>query len=41
VLADGRVIDGLSSLRKTTRVMTLRDLFIGAEGTLGSSPPQA
>ena len=35
VLADGRVIDGLSSLRKDNTGFDLRDLFIGAEGTLG------
>ena len=34
-LADGRVIDGLSSLRKDNTGYDLRDLFIGAEGTLG------
>ena len=35
VLADGRVIDGLSSLRKDNTGYDLRNLFIGAEGTLG------
>ena len=35
VLADGRVIDDLSSLRKDNTGYDLRDLFIGAEGTLG------
>jgi FAD/FMN-containing dehydrogenase len=35
VLADGRLIDGLSSLRKDNTGYDLRDLFIGAEGTLG------
>ena len=35
VLADGRVIDGLSNLRKDNTGYDLRDLFIGAEGTLG------
>jgi D-lactate dehydrogenase (cytochrome) len=35
VLADGRVIDGLSSLRKDNTGYDLRHLFIGAEGTLG------
>jgi FAD/FMN-containing dehydrogenase len=35
VLADGRVIDGLSGLRKDNTGYDLRDLFIGAEGTLG------
>ena len=34
-LADGRVIDGLSSLRKDNTGYDLRHLFIGAEGTLG------
>jgi FAD/FMN-containing dehydrogenase len=35
VLADGRVLDGLSSLRKDNTGYDLRDLFVGAEGTLG------
>jgi D-lactate dehydrogenase (cytochrome) len=35
VLADGRVIDGLTSLRKDNTGYDLRDLFVGAEGTLG------
>ncbi len=35
VLADGRVIDGLSSLRKDNTGYDLRHVFIGAEGTLG------
>ena len=35
VLADGRVIDGLTCLRKDNTGYDLRDLFIGAEGTLG------
>ncbi|WP_405243837.1 FAD-binding oxidoreductase [Lentisalinibacter salinarum] len=35
VLADGRVWDGLRTLRKNTAGYDLRDLFIGAEGTLG------
>jgi FAD/FMN-containing dehydrogenase len=35
VLADGRVLHGLSSLRKDNTGYDLRDLFIGAEGTLG------
>ena len=35
VLADGRVIDGLTSLRKDNTGYDLRNLFIGAEGTLG------
>ena len=35
VLADGRVLDGLTSLRKDNTGYDLRHLFIGAEGTLG------
>ena len=35
VLADGRTLDGLTSLRKDNTGYDLRDLFIGAEGTLG------
>jgi FAD/FMN-containing dehydrogenase len=35
VLPDGRVWDGLRSLRKDNTGYDLRDLFIGAEGTLG------
>jgi FAD/FMN-containing dehydrogenase len=35
VLADGRVLDGLRSLRKDNRGYDLKQLFIGAEGTLG------
>ena len=35
VLADGRIIDGLTSLRKDNTGYDLRNLFIGAEGTLG------
>ncbi|HET7204553.1 MAG TPA: FAD-binding oxidoreductase [Steroidobacteraceae bacterium] len=35
VLASGDVIHGLSSLRKDNTGYDLRDLFIGAEGTLG------
>ncbi len=35
VLPDGRILDGLSSLRKDNTGYDLRDLFIGAEGTLG------
>ena len=35
VLADGRVMNGLSKLRKDNTGYDLRNLFIGAEGTLG------
>jgi D-lactate dehydrogenase (cytochrome) len=35
VLPDGRVIEGLKSLRKDNTGYDLRHLFIGAEGTLG------
>jgi D-lactate dehydrogenase (cytochrome) len=35
VLADGRVLHGLNSLRKDNTGYDLRHLFIGAEGTLG------
>lgn len=35
VLADGRIWDGLTSLRKDNTGYALRDLFIGSEGTLG------
>lgn len=35
VLPDGTVFDGLSTLRKDNRGIDLKQLFIGAEGTLG------
>ncbi|UTD25791.1 FAD-binding oxidoreductase [Bradyrhizobium sp. WD16] len=35
VLADGRIVNGLSKLKKDNTGYDLRDLFIGAEGTLG------
>ncbi|ABD05841.1 FAD linked oxidase-like [Rhodopseudomonas palustris HaA2] len=35
VLADGRILDLLSKLKKDNTGYDLRDLFIGAEGTLG------
>jgi FAD/FMN-containing dehydrogenase len=35
VLADGRVINGLSKLRKDNTGYDLKNLFVGAEGTLG------
>jgi FAD/FMN-containing dehydrogenase len=35
VLPDGEVLDGLSGLRKDNTGYDLRNLFIGAEGTLG------
>jgi FAD/FMN-containing dehydrogenase len=35
VLPDGRVLEGLKGLRKDNTGYDLRDLFIGAEGTLG------
>ncbi|KNY24479.1 FAD-binding oxidoreductase [Methylobacterium sp. ARG-1] len=35
VLADGRVWDGMTALQKDNTGYSLRDLFIGSEGTLG------
>ncbi len=35
VLPDGRILDGLQSLRKDNTGYDLDDLFLGAEGTLG------
>lgn len=35
VLADGRILDGLTTLRKDNTGYDLKQLFIGAEGTLG------
>ncbi len=35
VLADGQIWDGLTALRKNNTGYDLKDLFIGAEGTLG------
>ena len=35
VLADGRILNGLSMLKKDNTGYDLRNLFIGAEGTLG------
>ena len=35
VLPDGSIWDGLTTLRKDNRGISLRQLFIGAEGTLG------
>lgn len=39
VLPDGRVLDLLNSLRKDNVGYDLKQLFIGAEGTLGQWPP--
>ena len=41
VLADGRVLAGLKSLRKDNTGYDVKSLFIGAEGTSASSPPPA
>src|SRR5205085_11623026 len=35
VLADGRVWDGLSALRKDNTGYDLKQIFLGSEGTLG------
>ncbi|MGB0684327.1 MAG: FAD-binding oxidoreductase [Magnetovibrionaceae bacterium] len=35
VLADGRIWDGLTGLRKNNTGYDLKDLFVGSEGTLG------
>src|SRR6202042_613239 len=35
VLADGRILSGLNKLKKDNTGYDLRNLFIGAEGTLG------
>ena len=35
VLADGRILNGLKKLRKNNTGYDLRNIFIGAEGTLG------
>src|SRR6202158_2125774 len=39
VLADGRILNGLSKLKKDNTGYDLRNLFIGAEGTLGIIAP--
>src|SRR3954465_3432690 len=41
VLADGRVWNGLRTLRKDNTGYDLKQLFLGAEGTLGVIPPEA
>src|SRR6202012_953284 len=38
VLADGRVLDSLTSLRKDNTGYDIKSLFLGAEGTLGVIP---
>src|SRR6195952_1530764 len=38
VLADGRVLNNLNKLKKDNTGYDLKDLFIGAEGTLGTIP---
>src|SRR3546814_16232940 len=35
VLPDGSIFDGLSTMRKDNRGIDLKQIFIGAEGTLG------
>ena len=35
MLADGRILNGLSKLKKDNTGYDLKNLFIGAEGTLG------
>lgn len=37
VLADGTVLDSLKTLRKDNTGYDLKQLFIGAEGTLGAA----
>lgn len=37
VLADGTVVDNLATLRKDNTGYDIKQLFIGAEGTLGSA----